>query len=189
MRTTAVYGNGKFGMCDFANLHDAPVLNAPFQAELLAVYMIRHFSDRPGRACGAHARTRKRPCPGAAATPLLGIGNATGLGMAPFLIKHPILIHKWLCARETALARVRGIDRRTAKRSRFSDLLDRAIAHVAEWNVEDSRQQDRIETLRSELAGLRVTWTIALTMYCPNNGPGITCSAGSKPGAAWKRRN
>ena len=26
----------------------------------------------------------------------LGIGNSTGLGMAPFIIKHPKLINKWM---------------------------------------------------------------------------------------------
>ena len=26
----------------------------------------------------------------------LGVGNATGLGMAPFIIKHPKLVHKWM---------------------------------------------------------------------------------------------
>ena len=30
--------------------------------------------------------------------------------MAPFLIKHPILIHRWVLARETALARVRALE-------------------------------------------------------------------------------
>ena len=27
---------------------------------------------------------------------ILGIGNSTGLGMAPFIIKHPKLINKWM---------------------------------------------------------------------------------------------
>ena len=39
----------------------------------------------------------------------LGIGNSTGLGMAPFLVTHPPLFHSWIIARETALARVRSI--------------------------------------------------------------------------------
>ena len=40
----------------------------------------------------------------------LGIGNATGLGMAPFVVSHPELFHEWFNARETALARVRALD-------------------------------------------------------------------------------
>ena len=38
----------------------------------------------------------------------LGVGNATGLGMAPFLVRHPVLMHNWFHAREAALARVRS---------------------------------------------------------------------------------
>lgn len=152
MRTTAVYGNGKFGLCDFTKLYERPVLNAPFQAEMLTVYMIRHFSV----ALVEHvARARAPDTAVSLAGPqrrILGIGNATGLGMAPFLIKHPILIHNWIHARETALARVRSLSETTAaKRARFGALLERAIAHVAEWNVDDTRQQGRIETLRGEL--------------------------------------
>jgi hypothetical protein len=39
----------------------------------------------------------------------LGIGNATGLGMAPFLVNHPDLLNNWITARETAIARVRAL--------------------------------------------------------------------------------
>ncbi|MGI9415114.1 MAG: hypothetical protein ACR2PM_15675 [Hyphomicrobiales bacterium] len=156
MRTTAVYGNGKFGLGDFPKLHKGPVLNAPFQAEMLTVFMIRHFAVALVEHV-ARMRSRDTAVPLAAAQRrILGIGNATGLGMAPFLIKHPILIHKWLHARETALARVRSIAQAdAATRVRFSELLDRAAAHVAQWNVEDERQQDRIVTLRAELDALR----------------------------------
>lgn len=156
MRTTAVYGNGKFGLCDFPKLHERPVFNSPFQAELLTVYMIRNFSIALVEHV-ARARNRETAVQMASAQRrILGIGNSTGLGMAPFLIKHPILIHKWLHARETALARVRGLESASdAERARFHSFLDRAIAHVAEWNVEDTRQQARIETLRDELDDLK----------------------------------
>ena len=39
--------------------------------------------------------------------------------------------------------------------ARFQALLDRAIRHVAEWDVEDARQSRRIEVLRGELYRLR----------------------------------
>ena len=35
---------------------------------------------------------------------MLGVGNSTGLGMAPFLINHPQLLNNWINAKETALA-------------------------------------------------------------------------------------
>ncbi len=172
MRTTAVYGNGKFGLCDFGKLHERPVLNAPFQAELLTVYMIRHFSI----ALVEHVARARNPDTAVAMAPaqrrILGIGNSTGLGMAPFLIKHPILIHQWILARETALARVRSISEATSeRRERFAGLFNRAVAHVAEWNVQDTRQQARIETLRDELADLGKRLQDAPHDMLPDNSP------------------
>ena len=39
----------------------------------------------------------------------LGIGNSTGLGMAPFIVNHPTLLNNWILARETALKKIREI--------------------------------------------------------------------------------
>ena len=44
MRTTAVYGNGKFGMADRADFIDRPSLSQPFRLEMLTVYLIREFT-------------------------------------------------------------------------------------------------------------------------------------------------
>ena len=44
MRTTAVYGSGKFGAADYATLCDRPEFEAPFQVEMLLVYLIRTFT-------------------------------------------------------------------------------------------------------------------------------------------------
>ena len=99
MRTTAVYGNGKFGTGDRLRYADRPELAGPFRAELLTVYLIRCFTID----LVEHVARRRNPD---RFVPLdraikrgLGIGNATGLGMAPFLISHPELIHNWLTAR------------------------------------------------------------------------------------------
>ena len=43
MRTTAVYGSGKFGAADREAVADRPELAAPFQAEMLSVYLTRAF--------------------------------------------------------------------------------------------------------------------------------------------------
>ncbi len=172
MRTTAVYGNGKFGLCDFGKLHDRPVLNGPFQAEMLTVFMIRHFSI----ALVEHVARARSPetavAMAAGQRRILGIGNSTGLGMAPFLIKHPLLIHRWILARETALARVRSVaEASPERRHRFAGLLDRAIAHVTQWNVADERQQARIETLRGELADVRIKLQQAPNDVLPQKHP------------------
>ena len=162
MRTTAVYGNGKFGLGDFASVTRHAELDGPYRAEMLCVYMIRHFqcelAEHVARARGGSdavplERARRRA---------LGIGNATGLGMAPFLIRHPILIHRWLSAKEEALARVLSLPGTDdLGHRRYGKLLSRAIAHVDAWNVEEPRQQARIEALRGDLARI-ARWQLAL---------------------------
>ena len=43
MRTTAVYGSGKFGAADRDKIADRPEMQPPFQVEMLTVYLIRLF--------------------------------------------------------------------------------------------------------------------------------------------------
>ena len=137
MRTTAVYGNGKFGLADFEQVRRRGILTLPFQAEMLTVYLARHFSlelvdHLAARRGESRAATLDRPRRRA-----LGVGNATGLGMAPFLVSHPQLIGRWVRARETALARVMEIERAAPPEiMRFRTLLARARAHVAEWRAQ-----------------------------------------------------
>ena len=155
MRTTAVYGNGKFGIADRARIEGRPELAGPFQAEMLAVYLVRLFT----LDLAEHVASAKAP---ATAVPLeprirrhIGIGNATGLGMAPFLMTHPVLINNWMLARETALARVRAVTAMDGPtRRRLGELLLRARRHVAEWRVADPRQSARIAELEVDLARL-----------------------------------
>ena len=108
MRTTAVYGNGKFGIADREEIAGRPELCGPFQAEMLTVWLIRSFTID----LAEHVAARRAPERAARLSPALrrglGVGNATGLGMAPFLVRHPVLMHNWFHARETALARVRS---------------------------------------------------------------------------------
>lgn len=152
MRTTAVYGNGKFGIADHFRIRDRPELSGPFQAEMLAVYLVRIFTldlvehvarrRAPETFLALDARFRR----------YIGIGNATGLGMAPFLMTHPALISRWMEARETALARVRAAA--AVDGTRLSGLLERARRHVSQWRVDDRRQKRRIERLETDLAKL-----------------------------------
>lgn len=156
MRTTAVYGNGKFGLSDLAHTFADGPFRRPFEAEMLTVYLIREFTldlvehiaaaRAPGRAVRL-APDRRRA---------FGIGNSTGLGMAPFLTFHPALIHRWMTARETAFARVLALpEAAPEKRAAFLALLARAIGHVREWETRDARQAARIETLQDELLRLQ----------------------------------
>jgi hypothetical protein len=171
MRTTAVYGNGKFGIADRGRIAERPELSGPFRAEMLTIYLIRCFTQDLVEHVARHRG-------GANFVPLerrfkrfLGIGNATGLGMAPFLASHPILIHNWICARETALARVRSVvAAETSRIEQFYSLLDRAARHLAEWVVTDVRQSRRIVELREDLMTLR-RWLNAGEVNLAGPGP------------------
>ena len=162
MRTTAVYGNGKFGLADRARISRRPGLSGPFQAEMLTVWLIRGFTHD----LVEHVAQNRNP---STFVPLdrdlkrhLGIGNATGLGMAPFLVSHPVLLNRWMAARETALARVRETEfSQAATLARVRVLIARACRHLEQWNVEDVRQADRIARLRSELAEINALATPA----------------------------
>ncbi|SFR37750.1 hypothetical protein [Litoreibacter janthinus] len=148
MRTTAVYGNGKFGIADRQVIAERPGLEGPFAAEMLTVWLIRGFThDLVEHVGGATLdRNLKRH---------LGIGNSTGLGMAPFLVSHPELLNNWMIARETALARVRAVATLTeTQRVRMTELAERASRHLQQWNVPDADQQARIECLRRDWADL-----------------------------------
>ncbi|MBB4304730.1 hypothetical protein GGD81_003794 [Rhodobium orientis] len=155
MRTTAVYGSGKFGCADRLKIAERPELAAPFQAEMLAVYLIRWLTidlvNHVARCRGGDAAVSLDPDHAR----YLGIGNSTGLGMVPFLVKYPELIHNWVAARETALARVRAIATASdADIADFVGLIGRARRHVGEWRVEDAAQGQRIDRLKADLSAL-----------------------------------
>ncbi len=146
MRTTAVYGNGKFGIADRGLIDTRPGLGGPFMAEMLTVWLIRLFTHDLVEYLGGQPLDRKLKRH-------LGIGNSTGLGMAPFLVNHPVLLNNWMVARETALARVRAIPELTVQEAaRLCDLAVRAGRHLDEWNVPDVVHQTRIIALRTEWA-------------------------------------
>ena len=168
VRTTAVYGSGKFGAADRANWAERPEFSGSFQPEMLAVWLIRAFSvdlaEHMARAAAPDHAVRLSPD----IRRRLGVGNSTGLGMAPFLINHPRLINSWIAARETGLARVRALRRADeAKIRTFRQLARRAARNAAEWQVDDARQAARIDHLRRDFEWI-ITRADALTGEDPH---------------------
>ncbi len=155
MRTTAVYGNGKFGVIDRDRLVDRQELIAPFQAEMLTVYLIRCFSfDQIEHIAYARCPSKYVPLDRSCKR-FLGVGNATGLGMAPFLVTHPELIHGWVYAKERALAYVRQtVDVIPDKVHKFRNLIKRAEQHLEQWRVSDRQQNITIRQVRQDLQQL-----------------------------------
>lgn len=144
MRTTAVYGNGKFGIADRAHIADRPCLGGPFAIEMLTVWLIRGFThDLAEHVGGAPLDPKLKRH--------LGIGNSTGLGMAPFLVSHPRLLDSWMQVRETALARVAALPVLNGdQQMQILALAQRAAQHLKEWSVPDEIAQDRITQLRAD---------------------------------------
>jgi len=150
LRTTAVYGNGKFGLADFARVCGGD-FDAPFSAQMFTVYMARQFSFDLVEHIARHRNRRKFTPLAPAVKRFFGVGNATGLGMAPFLVHHPRLIGRWIYHRERALAQVRGRRPEPARLARFAGLLERALIHTAEITVEDAAQTKRNQELCADL--------------------------------------
>lgn len=156
MRTTAVYGSGKFGAADREEIAGRPEFAGPFQAEMLSVYLTRCFTvdiaehlakcRAPESAVRLDPELRRR----------LGVGNSTGLGLAPFLINHPVLFNNWITARETALARVRA--RPSASQdevAEFHRLISRAKMNTAIWRSEHPVQIVKLAQLLADLEFLQ----------------------------------
>ena len=156
-RTTAVYGNGKFGIADYGRLRNNPDFRHPFSAQMTAVYVLRQFSIDQVEFL---ARARSPDTAVSLASPLkryLGIGNSTGLGMAPFLVNHPQLIDQWIHAREQALAIAKSQTPNESARDRLLVLCQRAKQFFLETNVEDADQQGRNQIVVEELTGI-IDW-------------------------------
>ena len=155
MRTTAVYGSGKFGAVDYAAIQNRQELQAPFQAEMLTVWLIRWFAidivNHMAKCIGEEHAVELDP----ALAKRLGVGNSTGLGMAPFLVRHPDLVNAWITTRETALARVRSLRACDAQtQSGFLNALAAAIENAKLWNTSHPLQVKRLADLRNDLSQL-----------------------------------
>lgn len=152
VRTTAVYGSGKFGAADRLSIAERPELSGPFQAEMLSVWLTRAFSidlvEHIARAAGGSQAVAIDP----ELRRRIGVGNSTGLGMAPFLINHPALLNNWMMAREEALARVRALPgAEPAAIADFKQHFERACFNVSQWHSEHPIQIEKLNLLRADL--------------------------------------
>ena len=108
-RTTAVYGSGKFGLADRFRIKNRKEIYGPFRLEMMLVYFVRKFTFDQVNHVAKHKNPRKAVQLDIEICRNLGIGNSTGLGMAPFIVNHPTLLNNWIYARETALKNIREI--------------------------------------------------------------------------------
>ncbi len=147
-RTTAVYGSGKFGLADRFRIKNRKEINGPFRLEMMLVYLVRQFTfDQVN-----HVAKFKNPKLAVKLDPKicknLGIGNSTGLGMAPFIVNHPTLLNNWIINREIALKKIREIKKVNLNESKiFKDCLKNSIKNLTSWNTDSEYQKNKIKSL------------------------------------------
>jgi hypothetical protein len=147
-RTTAVYGSGKFGLADRFRIKNREEINGPFRLEMMLVYLVRQFTFDQVNHVAHHKNPKiavkldKQICKN------LGIGNSTGLGMAPFIVNHPTLLNNWILSRETALKKIREIkDVQEKDAQLFTDCVKKSLTNITSWNTDSEYQQNKIKSL------------------------------------------
>ncbi len=151
-RTTAVYGSGKFGLADRFRIKNREEINGPFRLEMMLVYLVRQFTFDQVNHVAHHKNPSKSVVLDRNICKNLGIGNSTGLGMAPFIVNHPTLLNNWVMSREIALKKIREIKIVKKKDSfLFIDCLKKSVTNITSWNTDSEYQQIKIKNLLKDL--------------------------------------
>lgn len=132
LRNNGYWGNGRHGTASFAGLPVGDAIGEPYHADLLTLYMWRQFShdlvDHIAARRGGGGAVALHP----ALKRYLGVGNASGLGLVPFVIRHPRRIHNWRAARDSAVARAKSMPADAAAVARLAAIVTRAIAYYGD---------------------------------------------------------
>ena len=151
-RTTAVYGSGKFGLADRFRIKNREEINGPFRLEMMLVYLVRQFTFDQVNHVAYHKNPKKAVKLDEQISKNLGIGNSTGLGMAPFIVNHPTLLNNWILSREIALKKIREIKDVNKKDSElFVDCVKKSLTNITSWNTDSEYQKNKINNLLKDV--------------------------------------
>ena len=154
-RTTAVYGSGKFGLADRFRIKNRDEINGPFRLEMMLVYLVRQFTFDQVNHIAKHKNPKDAVELDLDICRNLGIGNSTGLGMAPFIVNHPSLLNNWILAKETALKKIREIEKVSEEEFKiFYNCLTKSLKNVTSWNTDSEYQKKKIKNLINDLQNL-----------------------------------
>ena len=151
-RTTAVYGSGKFGLADRFRIKNREEINGPFRLEMMLVYLVRQFTFDQVNHVAKFKNPQKAVKLDLKICKNLGIGNSTGLGMAPFIVNHPTLLNNWILSRETALKKIREI--KTVKDEEiilFKKCVRNSVKNITSWNTDSEFQKNKIQFLLKDV--------------------------------------
>jgi len=151
-RTTAVYGSGKFGLADRIKIQDRGELKGPFRLEMMLVFLARQFTfdmvnhvakmRSPKLAVKLNDEIARN----------LGIGNSTGLGMAPFIVNHPALLNQWILSKEKALQSIRSIPTTSEQeKEKFQNYLSTIQENIKFWKTDSDYQIKKNSQLIEDL--------------------------------------
>jgi len=151
-RTTAVYGSGKFGLADRFRIKDRKEIYGPFRLEMMLVYLVRQFTFDQVNHIAKSRNPNKAVILNENIARNLGIGNSTGLGMAPFIVNHPTLLHNWIYCREKALKEIRSIERvKNEDFNTFKNCIKKSKINIDEWSSDSEFQINKINSLKLDL--------------------------------------
>ncbi len=151
-RTTAVYGSGKFGLADRFRIQNRKEICGPFRLEMMLVYLVRQFTFDQVNHIAKYKNPKKATTLNKDLSRKLGIGNSTGLGMAPFIVNHPTLLNNWILAREKALKEIREIKNvKNKDKNLFINCVKKSLKNFTSWNTESEYQKKKIQSLFSDL--------------------------------------
>ena len=151
-RTTAVYGSGKFGLADRFRIKNREEINGPFRLEMMLVYLVRQFTFDQVNHVAYHKNPKIAVKLDDNICKNLGIGNSTGLGMAPFIVNHPTLLNNWILSREKALKKIREIkDVESQDSELFIDCIKKSLKNITSWNTDSEYQQAKITSLLKDV--------------------------------------
>jgi len=151
-RTTAVYGSGKFGLADRFRIKNRNEIFGPFRLEMMLVYLVRQFTFDQVNHIAKYKNPKKAIKLDNEICRNLGIGNSTGLGMAPFIVNHPTLLNNWIAARENVLKKIREI-KAVEKKSEdiFKNCLKKSLKNISSWTTDSEFQKKKILSLNEDL--------------------------------------
>lgn len=133
LRSTAFYSNGKFGLADFERFEESHPFAVPYRAHMLAAWLLRELGYELVERCAAARSDRSVRLDGDWRR-YFGLGNATGLGMVPYVVNHPEVLDAWIRLRELPLTAVvsRIADPASPDVARVCRLFERAGRYLAE---------------------------------------------------------
>jgi hypothetical protein len=151
-RTTAVYGSGKFGLADRFRIKNREEINGPFRLEMMLVYLVRQFTFDQVNHVAKFKNPKTAVKLDISICKNLGIGNSTGLGMAPFIVNHPTLLNNWIMSREIALKEIREIKKVNENEIKiFNNSLKNSIKNITTWNTDSEYQLKKINSLLNNI--------------------------------------